>query len=81
MTHQELDTDAIAARTKRLNPENAQLATDVNLLVSELSYVKSEMAALQQNLTGIIDQLGRSLDGIIEQLGRLQRGSSESDHR
>ena len=78
--HQDLDIPAIGARMKRLNPEDAILAHDVDLLIEELAYVQGEMAALQQNLTGIIDQLGRALDGIIEQLGRMQRGGTPDDH-
>jgi len=67
--HQDLDIPAIGARMKRLNPEDAILAHDVDLLIEELAYVKGEMAALQQNL-----------DGIIEQLGRMQRHSLPDDH-
>ena len=62
---------ATIARMKRLNPDNPQLHSDVDILRDELAYRKREHEELRQ-----------SLHDFQERLGRLQRGDQpDSDSR
>jgi uncharacterized protein YPO0396 len=77
--HVELDIPAIAARIKRVEPDNAQLERDVDLLVRKyndaVEHCREQRADVQQKLSAIAEEFA-------ERLGRLQRtGKPDSNHR